>query len=63
MTEKEKLMYDIISKISDMDVPIVFKGALITKLILDEHGYKEIQRMTKDIDANWVGSPPSKKYH
>lgn len=62
MTEKEKLMYDIISKISDMDVPIVFKGALITKLILEEHGYKEIQRMTKDIDANWIGSPPSMSY-
>ncbi len=59
MTEKEKLMYDILSKISDIDAPIVFKGALITKLILEEHGYKEIQRMTKDIDANWVGNPPS----
>lgn len=62
MTEKEKLMYDVLAKISDIDVPIVFKGALITKLILEEHGYKEIQRMTKDIDANWVGNPPSMSY-
>lgn len=62
MTEKEKLKYDILSKISGIDAPIVFKGALITKLILEEHGYKEIQRMTKDIDANWVGNPPSMSY-
>lgn len=62
MTEKEKLMYDILSKISNMDIPVVFKGALITRLILEEHGYHEIQRMTKDIDANWVGTPPSMSY-
>ena len=62
MTEKEELMYNILSKISDIDAPIVFKGALITKLILEEHGYKEIQRMTKDIDANWIGNPPSMSY-
>lgn len=31
MTEKEKLMYKILGKISDANIPIVFKGALITK--------------------------------
>ena len=38
MLEKEKLMYDILAKITDMEAPIIFKGALITKLILKENG-------------------------
>lgn len=49
MTEKEKLMYEILSKISNTDTPIIFKGALITKLILNENNYTDIQRATKDI--------------
>lgn len=59
MTDREKLMYQILGKISDLDLPIVFKGALITKLILVEQDFNEIRRMTKDIDANWVDTPPS----
>lgn len=58
MTLKEQLMYKIISSISKSDAPLNFKGALITNLIFEEKGYTEIQRMTKDIDANWVGNPP-----
>ena len=59
MTEPEKLMLCIMGRISDTDAPIVFKGALITKLILSEHGYGEVIRTTNDIDANWVGASPS----
>lgn len=59
MTEKEKIMYQIIDQIGRADAPIVFKGALITKLILSEHGYTDLERQTRDIDANWIGAPPS----
>jgi hypothetical protein len=59
MTEKEKFMYRIMGKISESDVPIIFKGAMVTKLILSESGYSALERQTKDIDANWVDSPPS----
>ena len=59
MTKKEELMYKIIGKISEFDTPIVFKGALITRLILMENGYSALERQTKDIDANWTGEPPS----
>lgn len=58
MTLKEQLMYEIISRLSKIDAPLNFKGALITNLIFKEKGYTDIQRMTKDIDANWVGKPP-----
>jgi len=58
MIEHERLMYQIIGAISESDVPLVFKGALITKLILAENGYTAFQRPTVDIDANWIGTPP-----
>ena len=59
MTAHEKLMYEILTRISAADTPLVFKGALITKLILVEGGYSALERQTKDIDANWVSTPPS----
>ena len=59
MTEHEQLMYQVLGKISETDAPIIFKGALITKLILAEHGFDMLERLTVDIDANWVDTPPS----
>ena len=59
MTDKERFMYQIMSEISKADAPIVFKGAMVTKLILAESGYTAVERQTRDIDANWVGAPPT----
>jgi hypothetical protein len=59
MTTKEQLMYKILGQISSTNTPIIFKGGLITKLILEEQGFIELQRATKDIDANWIGKPPT----
>lgn len=59
MTDKETTMYQIIGQICQADAPIVFKGALVTKLILSEHGYTALERQTRDIDANWIGTLPS----
>jgi len=59
MTEKEKLMYQIMGEITKSGAPIVFKGAMVTKLILEEGGYTALERQTKDIDANWIGEHPS----
>jgi hypothetical protein len=57
MRDNEHLMYQIMGKISELDAPIVFKGALITKLVLAEHGFASFERPTVDIDANWVDTP------
>jgi len=59
MTELERLMYKILGTISAADTPIVFKGALVKNLVLDEHGYNELYRETTDIDCNWIGTPPT----
>jgi hypothetical protein len=58
MTGREKIMYQILGKICEANAPLVFKGALITKLILAEYGYTALERQTRDIDANWIGVPP-----
>ena len=59
MTEHERLMYEVLGKISATDAPIVFKGALITRLVLAENGYTMLDRITRDIDANWTDTLPS----
>ncbi|GHV39765.1 hypothetical protein FACS189490_03870 [Clostridia bacterium] len=59
MNDYERQMYQILGAVSSTDAPIVFKGALITKLVLAENGFHSLERHTADIDANWVGAPPS----
>ena len=59
MNDKEHLMYEIMGRISASDAPIVFKGAMVTKLILAENSFTAFERQTNDVDANWVGTPPS----
>lgn len=59
MNEREKLMYNIIGNISKTSAPIIFKDALITKLVLQENGFEEVERATKDVNANWIGTPPT----
>ncbi|MDR2589612.1 MAG: hypothetical protein LBC71_01295 [Oscillospiraceae bacterium] len=43
MTDREAIMYQILGVISNTDTPLIFKGALITKLILAEHGYTDVE--------------------
>lgn len=59
MTTSEALMYEILGRISSSNAPLVFKGGLITKLILAEQKYTSIDRATVDIDANWIDTAPS----
>ena len=59
MTKEEELMYAILNNISNTDLPIVFKGALITKLILSNNGFEDVSRSTEDIDGNWIGEAPT----
>jgi hypothetical protein len=55
----EANIYDIVKAISYSDTPIMFKGAVVTKLILSLNNYSEVERGTKDIDANWIHGKPN----
>lgn len=62
MTEQEKEMYKVLKYLSNANAPLIFKGGLITNLVLDENGGFPLKRATVDIDANWVETPPSTEY-
>lgn len=59
MTNKEKLMYSILGELGNSNIPLIFKGGLITGLFLMEQSFHDVHRATKDIDANWIGTPPT----
>jgi len=51
-------MYKVMGAIANSDVPVIYKGALVTKLILQENQFDDFMRETRDIDASWVGETP-----
>ncbi|MDR2300945.1 MAG: nucleotidyl transferase AbiEii/AbiGii toxin family protein [Deltaproteobacteria bacterium] len=51
-------MYEVMGAIVSVGVPIVYKGAMITKLILQENHFDDFTRETRDIDLNWVDAKP-----
>ena len=59
MYSQEQLMYQILGNLFEINAPIIFKGALITKLVLKENDYQDLERMTKDIDGDWIDAPPT----
>lgn len=49
-------MYDLMTQLNGMGMPIVFKGALVLKAIQHTYGNpSELERETKDIDGDWTG--------
>ena len=56
LTDSEKLMYDVMGAIANGSVPIIYKGAMVTKLILQESNFDDFARETQDIDASWAGA-------
>jgi hypothetical protein len=55
LTDSEKLMYDVMGAIANDNVPVIYKGAMVTKLILRENHFDAFTRETQDIDASWAG--------
>ena len=53
-------MYGVMGAIASSGLPVVYKGALVTKLILQENAFDDFVRETQDIDASWAGEnhPP-----
>jgi hypothetical protein len=60
LTDSEKLMYDVMTVLERRGIPVVYKGAMVTKLILQENHFDDFARETQDIDASWAGAsnPP-----
>lgn len=58
MTDREKFLYEVIEAIAQSEAPVIFKGAMITKLLL-KGSVNRLERETKDIDCDWVGGEVS----
>lgn len=50
----EEILYNILKCLAEANAPIIFKGALLTKLITKDNKYN-ISRNTLDLDADWNG--------
>jgi hypothetical protein len=57
-TDSEKLMYNVMGVIASSNMPVIYKGAMVTKLILHEYNFDDFVRETEDIDASWAGTNP-----
>lgn len=58
--EEEKFLYNLMNQLYQMNIPIVFKGALVLKAIQYNCGNPTgIIRETHDIDGDWVNGVPS----
>jgi hypothetical protein len=61
--DNELFMYQIMTALYNMKAPIVFKGAMVLKVIQAQTGNPSgLTRWTKDIDCDWVGQVPAMQY-
>lgn len=54
-----KFLYRVMEELSNAGIPIVFKGAMVLNLVIRENNPSKVERMTRDIDGDWVGEFPT----
>lgn len=60
---EEKFLYDLMTKLYNSGVPIVFKGAMVLKVVQFAYGNPSgLERETHDLDGDWVNGKPSMSY-
>ncbi|MEZ3443563.1 MAG: nucleotidyl transferase AbiEii/AbiGii toxin family protein [Lachnospiraceae bacterium] len=57
--ELMEFLYRVMEELSNAGIPIVFKGAMVLNLALRENNPSKVERMTRDIDGDWVGELPT----
>lgn len=53
--ELMEFLYRVMEKLSETGVPIVFKGAMVLNLVIQENNPSKVERLTRDIDGDWIG--------
>ena len=54
-----EFLYRVMEELSNAGIPIVFKGAMVLNLVIRENNPSKVERMTRDIDGDWVGEFPT----
>lgn len=57
--ELMEFLYRVMEELSEASVPIIFKGAMVLNLVVQENNPSKVERLTKDIDGDWVGDGPT----
>lgn len=57
--ELMEFLYRVMEELSNADIPIVFKGAMVLHLAIRGNNPSNVKRMTTDIDGDWVGELPT----
>lgn len=57
--ELMEFLYRVMEELSNANIPIVFKGAMVLNLALRENNPSKVERLTRDIDGDWVGEFPA----
>lgn len=57
--ELMEFLYRVMEKLSDAGVPIVFKGAMVLNLVIQNNNPSKVERLTRDIDGDWIGEGPT----
>lgn len=52
-------LYNVMEELSKAGVPIVFKGAMVLNLAIRDNNPSKVERVTRDIDGDWVGESPT----
>lgn len=56
-----EFLYRVMEELSNAGVPIVFKGAMVLNLAIRDNNPSKVERVTRDIDGDWVGELPTMK--
>ena len=54
-----EFLYRVMEELSNAGTPSVFKGAMVLNLVIRENNPSKVERMTRDIDGDWVGEFPT----
>lgn len=54
-----EFLYRVMEELSNAGVPIVFKGAMVLNLAIRGNNPSKVERVTRDIDGDWVGEFPT----
>ena len=57
--ELMEFLYNVMEELSKAGVPIVFKGAMVLNLAIRNNNPSKVERLTRDIDGDWVGEGPT----
>lgn len=57
--ELMEFLYRVMEELADAGVPIVFKGAMVLNLAIRENNPSKVERITRDIDGDWIGGHPT----